>query len=135
LISVMPKPDIVMRTATKQVVLRPQGTAEVELALHRNNNFGGRVLIDVRNLPPGVQVLNVGSSGLLINETDNRCKFTIKALPTARPIEQPMVVTGEIETRAGGQQNLYAAEPVILKILPPSRESALSVNGALQHPL
>lgn len=135
LISVMPKPDIVMRTATKQVVLRPQGTAEVELALHRNNNFGGRVLIDVRNLPPGVQVMNVGSSGLLMNETDNRCKFTIKALPTARPIEQPMVVTGEIETRAGGQQNLYAAEPVILKILPPSRESALSVNGALQHPL
>jgi hypothetical protein len=128
LISLTPKPDIVMTAETKQVVLEPGGTAEVEVAIQRNNEYGGRVPVEVRNLPPGVRVLDVGLNGVLITETENRRKFTLAALPTAHPIDQAIVVTGDIETRADDQQNSYAAEPVILKVQSRIKASASMVR-------
>jgi hypothetical protein len=128
LISLAPKPDIVMTAETKQVVLEPGGTAEVEVAIQRNNEYGGRVPVEVRNLPPGVRVLDVGLNGVLITETENRRKFTLAALPTAHAIDQAIVVTGDIETRADDQQNSYAAEPVILKV-----QSKLKASASMVH--
>ncbi len=116
LISLMPKPDIMITAETKEVTLEPGGTAEVEVAIQRNNDYGGRVPVEVRNLPPGVRVLDVGLNGVLINETENRRKFVLEALASAQPIEQAIVVAGDIETRAGSQQNSYAAEPIVLKV-------------------
>ncbi|MBZ5595630.1 MAG: hypothetical protein LAP39_25605 [Acidobacteriia bacterium] len=133
LISLMPKPDIVMTAETKQVVLEPGGTAEVEVALRRNNGYGGRVPVEVRDLPPGVRVLDVGLNGVLINETENRRKFTLAALPTAPAIEQPIVVTGDVETRADDQQNSYAAEPVLLRVQPKNHASASVVNRVVDQ--
>lgn len=133
LISIAPKPDIVMTAETKQVVLEPGGTAEVEVAIQRNNEYGGRVPVDVRDLPPGVRVLDVGLNGVLITETENRRKFTLAALPTARAIDQAIVVTGDIETRADDQQNSYAAEPVILKVQSKTNASASLVNRVVDH--
>ena len=124
----MPKPDIVMTAETKQVTLEPGGTAEVEVAIQRNNEFGGRVPVEVRNLPPGVRVTDVGLNGVLINENENRRSFILEALPNARPIEQPIYVAGNIETRAGGQQNSYAAEPIMLKVQP-----KMQVSSSLMH--
>lgn len=129
LISVMPKPDIVMTAETKKVDIAPGGTAEVEVAIQRNNEYGGRVPVEVRNLPPGVRVLDVGLNGVLINETENRRKFTLQALPDAKPIEQPIIVSGDIETRADGQQTSYAAEPILLEVRP-----KLQMSGALVNP-
>ena len=116
LIALMPKPDITMTAETKQVILEAGGETEVEVAIQRNNDFGGRVPVEVRNLPPGVRVLDVGLNGVLINENENRRKFVLKALPTAEPIEQPIILSGKIETRAGDQQTSYASEPVVLKV-------------------
>jgi hypothetical protein len=132
LISLMPKPDIVMTAETKQVTLEPGGTAEFEVAIQRNNEYGGRVPVEVRNLPPGVRVIDVGLNGVLINETENRRKFVLEALPDARAIEQPIIVAGDIETRAGGQQNSYAAEPVMLKVQPKMQASSSLVNSVFQ---
>jgi hypothetical protein len=126
----MPKPDIVMTAEAKEVTLEPGGTAEVEVAIQRNNDFGGRVPVDVRNLPPGVRVLDVGLNGVLINETESRRKFVLAALPDAQPIEQAIVVAGDIETRADGQQNSYAAEPIVLKVQAKMRVSGSMVNRA-----
>ena len=134
LISLMPKPDIVMTAETKQVTLEPGGTAEVEVAIQRNNEYGGRVPVEVRNLPPGVRVIDVGLNGVLINETENRRKFVLEALPDARAIEQPIIVAGDIETRAGGQQNSYAAEAVMLKVQPKMQASSSLVNTVFQKP-
>ena len=83
LISLAPKPDIVMTAETKHVELEPGGTAEVTVAIKRNNEFGGRVPVEVRNLPPGVLVTDVGLNGVLLNENEERRSFTLEALPTA----------------------------------------------------
>jgi hypothetical protein len=123
LISLAPRPDIQMTAQTKEVTLEPGGTAEVKVAIQRNNEFGGRVPVEVRNLPPGVRVLDVGLNGVLINEDENERSFVLEALPNAEPIEQPIIVAGRVETRSP-QQTLYAAEPVRLKVKPRTQLSA-----------
>jgi hypothetical protein len=115
LIALMPKPDITMEAKTREVVLEPGKTATVEVEIKRNNNFGGRVPVEVYNLPPTVIVANVGLNGVLIHEGDNHVTFTLQALPNAEPMNQPLVLSGNIETRAD-QQNEYASEPIVLKV-------------------
>ena len=118
LLALMPKPDIQMHAETREVLLEPGGQAEVQVSIRRNNEFAGRVPVEVRNLPPGVLVLDVGLNGVLINETENRRGFVLRALPFAEPIEQAIYVSGKIETRADAQQTSYAGEPILLKIRP-----------------
>jgi hypothetical protein len=77
----------------------------------------------VRNLPPGVRVLDVGLNGVLINEDENERSFVLEALPNAEPIEQAIVVAGRVETRSP-QQTVYAAEAVALKVRPRKQLSA-----------
>ncbi len=115
LIALMPKPDITMEAKTRDVTLAPGESATVEVEIHRNNNFGGRVPVEVYNLPPTVMVANVGLNGVLIHENDNHVTFTLQALANAEPIDQPIVLSGNIETRSG-QQNEYASEPIELKV-------------------
>jgi hypothetical protein len=121
LIAVAPKPDIEMTAVTKQVVLEPGGTAKVEVSIKRNNEFGGRVPVEVRNLPPGVLVTDVGLNGVLLNENEDHRTFTLQALPNAEPIAQPIVLSGKIETRADAQQTSYASEPIQLSVKPKSQ--------------
>ncbi len=130
LISLMPKPDVVMTAETKEVVLEPGGKADVQVAIQRNNDFAGRVPVEVRNLPPGVLVMDVGLNGVLINENETRRSFRLEALPTAQPIEQPVIVSGMVETRAKGQQASYAAEPILLKIKPKMQISSAAPASA-----
>src|SRR5207302_9596097 len=111
-------PDILMTAETRRVELQPGGKAEVTVSIKRNNGFGGRVPVEVRNLPPGVLVTDVGLNGVLLNENEDRRSFILEALPTAKPIEQPIYVAGNVETRAGGQQNSFAGEPVLLRVKP-----------------
>ncbi len=115
LIALMPKPDITMEAKTREVVLEPGKSATVDVEIERNNNFGGRVPVEVYNLPPTVIVANVGLNGVLIHEGDNHVTFTLQALPNAEPMNQPLVLSGNIETRAD-QQNEYASEPIVLKV-------------------
>jgi hypothetical protein len=115
LIALMPKPDITVEAKTREVVLEPGKTATVEVEIQRNNNFGGRVPVEVYNLPPGVLVTDVGLNGVLIHENENRVSFTLQALPNAAPADQPIVLSGNIETRAS-QQNEYASGQIVLKV-------------------
>jgi len=82
------------------------------------------VPVEVLNLPPGILVTDVGLNGVLLNETEQRRTFTLQALPTAQPIEQPIYVSGKVETRAGGQQNTFAGEPILLVVKPKIQISA-----------
>ena len=124
LISLAPRPDVFMNAETRRVEIEPGGKVEVTVSIKRNNDFGGRVPVEVRNLPPGVLVSDVGLNGVLLNENEERRSFTLEALPSALPIEQPIYVSGNVETRAGGQQNSFAGEPILLKVKPKLQISA-----------
>jgi hypothetical protein len=116
LVALTPRADVDVTAETREVVIEPGGHAHIEVAVSRNNGFGGRVPLDIRNLPPTVRVIDVGLNGVLVNETETRRSFTLEALPWAEPIEQTIYVSGDIETRAGGQQNAILSAPITLRI-------------------
>jgi hypothetical protein len=106
LLALAPGPDIIMRAQTREVV-----------AIERRNNFGGRVPVEVSNLPPRVIVSDVGLNGVLIHEKEDHCTFMLEALPNAQPSDQPIVLSGVIETRADEQQTAYASQPIALRVV------------------
>ena len=115
LIALVTPGDIQMSAKTREISLTPGSKAQITVDLRRNNGFAGRVPIEVRDLPQEIVVANVGLNGVLINETETTRTFTIEALPNAKPVEQTIVVSGRVETRAA-QENLFAAEPIRLVV-------------------
>ncbi len=129
-ISFMPKADVMMNAETKQVTIEQGGEAQVTVQVARQNDFRGRVPVDVRNLPPHVLVRDVGLNGVLINEDETRRSFTIHALPDARPMEQLIYVGGVVETRSNLPSSYAAPQAILLKILPKQSASLVKpVSG------
>ena len=134
LISLMPRADVSMTAETKHVEIEPGGKVKVSVSIKRGNGFGGRVPVQIMNLPPGVLVTDVGLNGVLLNENEEQRSFTLEALPTAQAIEQPIYVSGNVETRAGGQQNTFAGEPILLTVKPKMQISQSMEGSALARP-
>ena len=61
-------------------------------------------------------VTDVGLNGVLVNEGETKRTFTLQALPNAEPIDQIIYVSGDVETRAAGQQNAILSEPIRLRV-------------------
>ncbi len=122
LIALMPKADVRMTALTKVVELEAGKTAEIAVAIERQNGFGGRVPVAVMHLPPRVKLVDIGLNGVLINENENRRTFTIEALSNAEPIEQLIYVGGVVETRSGLPSNYAAPEAILLKVKPRSSQ-------------
>jgi hypothetical protein len=117
LISLMPRPDILMTAETKEVTIEPGGRAEIMVSIVRQSDFGGRVPVEVRNLPSRVRVLDVGLNGVLITEDESRRSFTIEALPSAEPVDQLIYVSGAVETRSGQPSSYAAPDPIRLHVV------------------
>jgi len=118
LISLMPKPDVLMTAQTREVDIEPGKTEEISVAIERQNGFGGRVPVAVMNLPPRVKLVDIGLNGVLINETESRRSFTIEALPNAEPVEQLIYVGADVETRSGLPSTYAAPQAILLKVKP-----------------
>ena len=98
LATIIPPPDVVVTTDTRQVSLEPGQQVTVTLHIDRQNGYKGRVPCYVKNLPRGVQVVNIGLNGVLVTETQTSRTFTLRAEDWAKPIEQPIYVGGEVES-------------------------------------
>ena len=68
--------------------------------------------MEVRGLPHGVRVLDVGLNGILINENETRREMVIYAEPWVEPMAHPFVVLARRE----GKNTEHAAKAVILKV-------------------
>jgi hypothetical protein len=110
-------PDLYLQAAQKEIVLEAGGTAEVSVTVRRSKGFDGRVPISVLNLPTGVRVLDFGLNGVLVTEEETTRKFTLEAKPWVKPMEQPIALTGEVETRSS-VKSFYASAPIVLRIVP-----------------
>ncbi len=115
-LAVAQPPDLYVQAAQKEVVLEAGGTAEVSLSIKRSKGFDGRVPINVLNLPPGVRVLDVGLNGVLVNEDETTRSFVLEAKPWVKPLEQPIALTGTVETYSALRSE-YASTPILLKIV------------------
>ncbi len=124
LIALMPHPDLVMQSETREVTVQQGRTAQITVSIARQGTFRGRVPVEVRNLPPYVRVLDVGLNGVLITEDESRRSFTIEALPAAELGDQLIYVSGVVETRSGQPASYAAPEPIKLHVVAPTPVAA-----------
>ncbi len=123
LVSVVAPADILITTDKHEVVLEPGQDAKITVSVRRKNGFGGRVPVEVLNLPPHTDTPEVGLNSILITEEKDSRMFSIRALPGAKPLEQLIYVSGIVETRSS-QPTAFTAEPIVLKIVEKSSGGA-----------
>jgi WD domain, G-beta repeat len=110
--SVIEPGDIVATTSVSEVSVRPGQEARLLVRVERRNGFKGRIPLEVRGLPHGVRVLDIGLNGILITEQDSAREVAIYADPWVKPTEHPFVVLAKRE----GKNSEHAAKSVLLKI-------------------
>jgi len=109
---VIPVGDIVTTTRETEVTLKPGQETKFVVDIARQGKFAGRVPLEVRGLPHGVRVLNIGLNGILVTERDTSREIVLYAEPWVKPMEKPIVVFARRE----GTTAEHAAKPVQLKI-------------------
>ena len=124
LATIIPPPDVVVTTDTQQVSLEPGQQVTVTLHIERQNGYKGRVPCFVKNLPQGVQVVNIGLNGVLVTETQTSRTFTLRAEDWAKPIDQPIYVVAEVESDSSTN---HASLPLELKVT--EHKQAASTGG------
>jgi hypothetical protein len=106
--------DLVTTAGQSEVVIRPGSETRLTVQIERRNGFQGRVPIEVLGLPHGVQVLDVGLNGILINEKETSRTMVFYCYPWVQPMEHPIVISARRE----GNGNQFAAKSVLLRISP-----------------
>lgn len=119
-ITVTPEPDLRVSTDRDRVVIRPGDQVEFTFRIDRSASFSGRVPIDVRNLPHGVRVLNIGLNGVLITESQTERTVFLYADPWVSPTERPFFGVGRVE--AVGTE--HSTPPITLVISDESTEGS-----------
>jgi hypothetical protein len=125
LATMIPPPDVVVTTDLREVSLEPGQQVTVTLHVERENGYKGRVPCYVKNLPRGVQVVNIGLNGVLVTESQTSRTFTLRAEDWAKPIEQPIYVVGEVESDSSTN---HASPPLELKVT--EHKQAQTVAGS-----
>ena len=113
-ITVGPPPNLTIRGEPDRVEIHPGERVEVKFLVERGPAFAGRVPIDVRNLPRGVRVLNIGLNGVLVTESQTERAVFLYAEPWAEPGVRPFFAVGRAE--AAGTED--ASPPITLVVSP-----------------
>ena len=99
-------------TSVTALSVAPGREAKMRVTIARAKGFAGRVPVEVRGLPHGVRVENIGLSGILILPEESEREVTIFVESWVKPMEVPFVVLSKNE-KTGGE---FAAKSVLLKI-------------------
>jgi hypothetical protein len=104
--------DIETSLEQSEFSVHPGDQIRVHARIKRRNGFKGRVPLEVRGLPHGIRVLDIGLNGILITENENERTFVIYAEPWVTPQTHPFVVLAKHE----GKGTEHAATSVLLKV-------------------
>ncbi len=107
--------DIVTTVGQGEVTIRPGQETHLDVAVERRNGFKGRIPLEVRGLPHGVRVLDIGLNGILITEQETARRVVLYAEPWVKPAVQPFVVLATHE----GKRTEHAAPAVVLRVVGP----------------
>lgn len=105
--------DLVTTTNLSELTIRPGGETKLTVKIERLGDFKARVPLDVRGLPHGVKVLNIGLNGILILPGQTEREVVIYCEPWVQPTEMPIVVLSRSERKNAE----HAAKSVLLKVV------------------
>ena len=103
---------LVTTTAVGEVTIRPGHEAKMLVKIERRNGFKGRVPLDVRGLPRGVRVLDIGLNGILVTERDSEREVAIYAESWVAETDHPFVVL----SRSEAKNTEHAAKGMLLRV-------------------
>lgn len=104
--------DLVVWTDTQEISLKPGGEATLTVHIERRKGLKGRVPLDIRGVPHGVRVLDIGLNGILVNEGETERVVTFAAEAWVEPGVRPVAVVARSEARNAEQ----TAKAVLLRI-------------------
>ena len=104
--------DLVTTTNLREVRLVPGQETKLTVKVERRGDFKGRVPLEVRGLPHGVKVQNIGLNGILVMPDQTEREVVLYAEPWVRPMTVPIVVSARSE-RKGTE---HAAKSVTLTV-------------------
>jgi hypothetical protein len=104
--------DLVTKTSVSEITIKPGQETRFVVDIERQGKFAGRVPLDVRGLPHGVRVLNIGLNGILITERETSREVVLYAEAWVKPMEHPIVVL----SRSEAKNTEHAAKSVLLKV-------------------
>ena len=107
--------DLTVAVDRQEVRLEPGKEARIRVDIDRLGQFQGRVPVNVRNLPYGVRVMNVGLNGILVTKEESSRVFTLYAEPWVKPLVQPIYVVARVETNSPNPLE-HAAAAVQLQV-------------------
>ncbi len=126
-ITIRPVPPLMVRTSASTIRIRPGERVELTLSVERVEGFVGRVPIEVRNLPRGVRVLNIGLNGVLVTPGQTERTITIQADPWARP-ESARAFYAVATCEATGTE--HSSPPISLILEPVPTETSKNAPSA-----
>lgn len=104
--------DIVTTTNRDAVTVKPGGETRLVVSIERKGDFKGRVPVEVRGLPHGVRVPDIGLNGILLTERDTSREVVIVADPWVTPGTYPVAVVAKSERKGTD----HAARSVLLTV-------------------
>ncbi|MGH7222351.1 MAG: hypothetical protein ACRELF_03920, partial [Gemmataceae bacterium] len=104
--------DIVTTTAQSEVTVKPGHEARLTVKVERRNGFKGRIPLDVKGLPHGVRVLDIGLNGILVRPDEMTRTIAIYVEPWVQELTHPFVVLARRE----GKNTEHAAKSVLLRV-------------------
>jgi WD40 repeat protein len=104
--------DLTTTTNLREVKLVPGQETKLLVQVERRGDFKGRVPLEVRGLPHGVKVQNIGLNGILVMPDQTEREVVLYAEPWVQPMTMPIVVSARSE-RKGTE---HAAKSVTLKV-------------------
>jgi hypothetical protein len=104
--------DIVTTLRQETVTIRPGKEVRFTVDIQRRGKFTGRVPLEVRGLPHGVRVLDIGLNGILITERETSREVVLYAEPWVQPMERALIVTARRE----GTNGEFGAKPLVVKV-------------------
>jgi hypothetical protein len=104
--------EIVTTAEQSEVTVQPGRQVWLTAKIERRKGFAGRVPLEVRGLPHGVRVLDIGLNGILITEKETSRTVAIYAEPWVKPTTHPFVVLAQRE----GTGKEFAARSVLLRV-------------------
>ncbi|MCY2964354.1 MAG: hypothetical protein NT069_12080, partial [Planctomycetota bacterium] len=98
-VTVTSPPDLKVFVEPKLAAIEPGQQVRFTVTIERRNGFQGRVPVDVLNLPHGLQVLDVGLNGVLINENETSRSFVVSCDPWVTPGKWVFFAAPRVESK------------------------------------
>ncbi len=104
--------DIVTTTEQSELTVKPGSEVRLMVKVERRSGFKGRIPVEVKGLPHGVRVLDIGLNGILITPEETTRTIAIYVEPWVQEMTHPFVVTAKREDK----NSEHTAKSVLLRV-------------------